>query len=100
MTRMSSDAIDRIASDTSSYVVDVFGRKSDGKSSSHYPDLGRVLASRRVKNGGKPNTLRPVSIRSVSRERNVGCVGALPFPVGAGSASRPIVPLDRFGREF
>ena len=93
---MSSDVIGRTASDTSSYAVDVFGWKSDGKSSSHYPDLGRALVSRSVINGGKPNTLRLASTRSVSRERDVGCVGALPFPIGVGSASRPIVPLDRF----
>ena len=88
MTPMSSDGIDRIATDTSSYDVDVFGRESD------------VFVSHRAINGGKPNILRPISIRSVSHERDVGCVGTLPFPAGAGSASRPIILLDHFGREF
>ena len=90
---MSSDVISRMASDA-------FSRGNDDKSSSRYPDLGRVLTSRRVINGGKLNILRPVVTWSVSCECDVGRIGALPFSIGAESASRsiilPIVLLESF----
>ena len=90
---MSSNVISRMASD-------VFSRRNDDKSSSRYPDLGRVLTSHRMINGGKPNILQPAVTWSVSCERDVGRVGALPFSAGVESASQLIVLPDRFARGF
>ena len=96
MTLTSSDAIGRTVFGTSSHAVDVSGRESDGKSSPHYPDLSWALVSRRVINDGKPNTLRPASTRSVSRERGVGCIGAFAFPGRSGVDES----ADRSARTF
>ena len=58
---MSSDAVSQMAFDTFSRMAfDAFSRENDDKSSSRYPDFGRVHTSRRAINGGKPNILRSV----------------------------------------
>ena len=81
---MSSDAFNRMA-------TDAFNRKNDDKSSFRYPDLGRVHASCRVINDGKPNILRSVVTGSVNCERDINRVGTWAFLAGAESASQPIV---------
>ena len=70
---------------------DAFSQGNDDKLSSHYPDLGRVLTSHHVINGGKPNILRSVIIWSVSCERDIDRVGTWAFLAGAESTSQPII---------
>ena len=70
---------------------DAFSQKNDDKSSSHYPDLGRVHTLHRMINSGKPNILRSIVTWSVSCERDIDRIGAWPFLAGAESVSQPII---------